>query len=223
MKARRTAREVAPHMIERGVAIGLAGLRGGVADVGDFPTRLAQGVINSAKQQARQQRCEQAAGAKHDQICFADGRQRGRVQRLLANTVGGVVQPGKDIVEIVPLDDSLVLDARVQPRDIAFIHPGQKANVKFTAYDFSIYGGLDATVENISPDTVIDEKGNAEAPEEKLQELDWHSSLSAAVVAVVPRRAGAVHRPGDPQAEHRGVAPVSRRGRRGRLTVAIRG
>ena len=86
---------------------------------------------------------------------------RGRVQRLLANTVGGVVQPGKDIVEIVPLDDSLVLDARVQPRDIAFIHPGQKANVKFTAYDFSIYGGLDATVENISPDTVIDEKGNA--------------------------------------------------------------
>lgn len=86
---------------------------------------------------------------------------RGRIQRLLANTVGGVVQPGKDIVEIVPLDDSLVLDARVQPRDIAFIHPGQKANVKFTAYDFSIYGGLDATVENISPDTVIDEKGIA--------------------------------------------------------------
>ena len=86
---------------------------------------------------------------------------RGRVQRLLANTVGGVVQPGKDIVEIVPLDDSLVLDARVQPRDIAFIHPGQKANVKFSAYDFSIYGGLDADVENISPDSVVDEKGNA--------------------------------------------------------------
>ena len=86
---------------------------------------------------------------------------RGRIQRLLANTVGGVVQPGKDIVEIVPLDDSLVLDARVQPRDIAFIHPNQKASVKFTAYDFSIYGGLDATVENISPDSVIDEKGNA--------------------------------------------------------------
>lgn len=86
---------------------------------------------------------------------------RGRVQRLLANTVGGVVQPGKDIVEIVPLDDTLVLEARVQPRDIAFIHPDQSATVKFTAYDFSIYGGLDARVENISPDTVIDEKGNA--------------------------------------------------------------
>lgn len=86
---------------------------------------------------------------------------RGRVQRLLANTVGGVVQPGKDIVEIVPLDDTLVLEAKVLPKDIAFIRPGQTANVKFTAYDFSVYGGLEAKVENISPDTVVDEKGNA--------------------------------------------------------------
>ena len=86
---------------------------------------------------------------------------RGRVQRLLANTVGGVVQPGKDIVEIVPLDDVLVLEAKVMPRDIAFIHPGQAATVKFTAYDFSIYGGMEAAVENISPDTITDEKGNA--------------------------------------------------------------
>ena len=86
---------------------------------------------------------------------------RGRVQRLLANTVGGVVQPGKDLVEIVPLDDTLVLEAKVVPKDIAFIHPGQEANVKFTAYDFSIYGGLTAKVENISPDTVVDERGNA--------------------------------------------------------------
>ncbi len=86
---------------------------------------------------------------------------RGRVQRLLANTVGGVVQPGKDIVEIVPLDDALVLEARVQPKDIAFVRPGQDAIVKFTAYDFSIFGGLEAKVENISPDTVIDEKGHA--------------------------------------------------------------
>lgn len=86
---------------------------------------------------------------------------RGRVQRLLANTVGGVVQPGKDIVEIVPLDDALVLEAKVQPRDIAFITPQQNATVKFTAYDFSIYGGMEAKVENISPDTQIDERGNA--------------------------------------------------------------
>ncbi len=86
---------------------------------------------------------------------------RGRVQRLLANTVGGVVQPGKDIVEIVPLDDALVLETKVMPRDIAFIHPEQPATVKFTAYDFAVYGGLDAKVENISPDTVVDDRGNA--------------------------------------------------------------
>jgi membrane fusion protein, adhesin transport system len=86
---------------------------------------------------------------------------RGRVQRLLANTVGGVVQPGKDIVEIVPLDDALVLEARVMPKDIAFIHPEQRAMVKLTAYDFSIYGGLEGKVENISPDTQVDERGNA--------------------------------------------------------------
>jgi membrane fusion protein, adhesin transport system len=84
---------------------------------------------------------------------------RGRVQRLLANTVGGVVQAGRDLVEIVPLDDSLVLEAKVQPKDIAYIHPGQAATVKFSAYDFSIYGGLDAVVENISPDTETDERG----------------------------------------------------------------
>ena len=86
---------------------------------------------------------------------------RGRVQRLFANTVGGVVQPGKDIVEIVPLDDQLVLEAKVAPRDIAFIRPQQAAMVKFTAYDFSVYGGLEAKVENISPDTIVDERGNA--------------------------------------------------------------
>lgn len=86
---------------------------------------------------------------------------RGRVQRLLANTVGGVVQPGKDIVEIVPADDALVLEARVAPKDIAFIRPKQAASVKFTAYDYALYGSLEATVENISPDTVIDERGNA--------------------------------------------------------------
>lgn len=86
---------------------------------------------------------------------------RGRVQRLFANTVGGVVQPGKDLVEIVPLDDTLVLEARVAPKDIAFIRPDQAATVKFTAYDFSIYGGLEAKVENISPDTVVDDRGNA--------------------------------------------------------------
>lgn len=86
---------------------------------------------------------------------------RGTVKQLFANTVGGVVQPGRDILEIVPLEDSLLLETRVLPKDIAFIRPGQEAMVKFTAYDFSVYGGLDAKVEQIGADTVTDDKGNA--------------------------------------------------------------
>jgi adhesin transport system membrane fusion protein len=85
---------------------------------------------------------------------------KGTVKRLLVNTVGGVVQPGKDIVEIVPLEDTLMLEAKVLPKDIAFLHPGQKAIVKFTAYDFAIYGGLDARLEHIGADSLTDEKGN---------------------------------------------------------------
>jgi membrane fusion protein, adhesin transport system len=85
----------------------------------------------------------------------------GTVKQLKVNTVGGVVQPGKDLIEVVPSDDALLLEAKVLPRDIAFLHPGQKALVKFTAYDFSIYGGLEATLEQIGADSVVDEKGNA--------------------------------------------------------------
>lgn len=83
---------------------------------------------------------------------------RGTVNRLLMNTVGGVIQPGMDLVEIVPLDDSLLVEARVRPADIGFIHPGQKAIVKFSAYDFGIYGGLEANVDHISADTILDEE-----------------------------------------------------------------
>jgi len=86
---------------------------------------------------------------------------RGTISRLLVTTVGGVIQPAKDLVEIVPLDDNLLLEARILPRDIAFLRPGQKAVVRFTAYDFSIYGGLEATLEHIAADTVTDDKGNA--------------------------------------------------------------
>jgi adhesin transport system membrane fusion protein len=85
----------------------------------------------------------------------------GTVKQLKVNTVGGVVQPGKDLIEVVPSDDALLLEARVLPRDIAFLRPGQKALVKFTAYDYAIYGGLEATLEHISADSVVDEKGNA--------------------------------------------------------------
>jgi adhesin transport system membrane fusion protein len=86
---------------------------------------------------------------------------KGTVNRILVNTVGGVVLPGKEVIEIVPLEDALLLEARVAPKDIGFLAAGQPALVKFTAYDFSIYGGLDAKVEHIASDTVTDDKGNA--------------------------------------------------------------
>lgn len=86
---------------------------------------------------------------------------KGTVNRLLVTTVGGVLQPGKEIAEIVPSDDTLLLEAKISPKDIAFLHPGQKARVRFTAYDFAIYGGLDAEVEHIAADTITDEDGNA--------------------------------------------------------------
>jgi adhesin transport system membrane fusion protein len=80
---------------------------------------------------------------------------------LLVTTIGEVVQPGSDIVKIVPRDDSLVLETKILPADIGFVYPGLKAKVKFTAYDFAIYGGLEGTVEKISADTIQDEEGNS--------------------------------------------------------------
>lgn len=85
---------------------------------------------------------------------------RGTVKRLFFNTIGGVVLPGREVVEIVPLDDALLLEARIRPQDIAFLRPGLPVRVKFTAYDFVIYGGLDATLEHIGADTVLDENGD---------------------------------------------------------------
>ncbi|MGH6942614.1 MAG: HlyD family type I secretion periplasmic adaptor subunit [Geminicoccaceae bacterium] len=86
---------------------------------------------------------------------------RGTIKQLLVSTVGGVIQPGQHLAEIVPLEDTLLVEARVRPADIAFLHPGQPATVKVTAYDYSIYGGLSAVLEDISADTITDEKGES--------------------------------------------------------------
>ena len=84
----------------------------------------------------------------------------GIVQKLFVNTVGGVIKPGEDLVEIVPTSEKLYLEVKIKPTDIAFIHPGAEAKVKFTAYDYAIYGGLVGKVVNISPDSITDEKDN---------------------------------------------------------------
>jgi len=98
-----------------------------------------------------------------DRVTRTDVRSpvKGIVKHIMVNTIGGVVRPGESIMEVVPVDDTLLIEAEVMPSDIAFLHPGQKAMVKVTAYDFSIYGGLQGTVENISADTIEDERGES--------------------------------------------------------------
>lgn len=84
---------------------------------------------------------------------------RGTVKQIHINTVGGVVKPGEPIMDIVPLDDTLLIEARVKPQDVAFLRPDQDVMVKISAYDFSIYGGLKGRLESISADTIEDKRG----------------------------------------------------------------
>ncbi|MBX8828588.1 HlyD family efflux transporter periplasmic adaptor subunit, partial [Ochrobactrum sp. SFR4] len=76
------------------------------------------------------------------------------VKNIEVSTIGGVVPPNGKLMEIVPVGDQLLVEARISPRDIAYIHPEQRANIKLTAYDYSIYGGLEGRVVSISPDTI---------------------------------------------------------------------
>ncbi len=97
--------------------------------------------------------------AAEDRVVRADIRSpvRGIVNDVVVTTVGGVVQPGMTLVEIVPIEDSLLVEARIRPSDVAFLQPGQPATVKLTAYDFSVHGGLEGQIERIGADTVTDE------------------------------------------------------------------
>ncbi len=91
---------------------------------------------------------------------------RGTVKNVRVNTVGGVIQPGEHILEIVPLEDQLLVEGKIRPSDVAFLRPGLPATVKITAYDYGIYGGLSGKVELISPDTLKDEeKGGSGRPD----------------------------------------------------------
>lgn len=83
---------------------------------------------------------------------------RGAVKNIRITTLGGVIGPGQDIMEIVPLEDRLMVEARIRPADVAFLHPGQRATVKLSAYDYAIYGGLQGRLEHISADTIEDDK-----------------------------------------------------------------
>jgi adhesin transport system membrane fusion protein len=100
--------------------------------------------------------------AQHDRVTRTEVRSpvRGTIKDVKVTTIGEVIKPGEDLIEIVPLEDTLLVEAKIRPADVAFLHPGQPAMVKITAYDFSIYGGLNAQIEDISADTIKDDTPN---------------------------------------------------------------
>ncbi len=110
--------------------------------------------LNTAKAEA--DRIAESMRATKDKVTRTLVRSpvKGTVKQIKVNTVGGVIQPGMDLIEVVPFEDELLIQAEIRPSDIAFLRPSQKAVVKLTAYDFAIYGGLDATLEHISADTI---------------------------------------------------------------------
>ena len=126
-----------------------------------------QEFINKAKKELNEVTAE-LSRLETQQIEFSDKVRRtmvkspvdGIIQKLYVNTVGGVIKPGADLVEVVPTDERLYLEIKIKPSDIAFIHPGAEAKVKVSAYDYAIHGGLIGKVVNISPDTITDKKEN---------------------------------------------------------------
>jgi adhesin transport system membrane fusion protein len=89
---------------------------------------------------------------------------KGRVNDILITTRGGVIQPGEPIMEVTPIDEQLLVEAKVKPRDVAFLVPGMPARVKITAYDYTVYGDISGTLEQISPDTIEEETIRGKEP-----------------------------------------------------------
>jgi len=118
---------------------------------------IAKEAFNETK--AEMKRIHRSNIAREDKVKRTDVRSPvdGTINQLLINTVGGVLKPGMDIIEIVPNQDNLLVEAKIRPADIAFLYPGQKAIVKFSAYDFAIYGSLDGVLTHISAGTIVDE------------------------------------------------------------------
>ncbi|WP_211830619.1 HlyD family type I secretion periplasmic adaptor subunit [Kistimonas asteriae] len=116
---------------------------------------------------------------------------KGVVKQILVNTEGGVVQPGMTMMELIPVDDTLEVEVKIRPRDIAFLHPGQKATIRFTAYDFTVHGGIDGVLTHLSADTIIDENtehyylARIKTDQNALGNADNSKPLIAGMVATV--------------------------------------
>ena len=123
--------------------------------------------LNTAKKELNEVTAE-ISRLQTQQIALSDEVKRtvvtspvdGIVQKLYVNTIGGVIKPGADLVEIVPTNEKLYLEVKIKPSDIAFLHPGAEAKVKVSAYDYAIHGGLIGNIVNISPDTITDKEEN---------------------------------------------------------------
>nr|WP_321266131.1 HlyD family type I secretion periplasmic adaptor subunit [uncultured Sulfurimonas sp.] len=147
--------------------LSLPRLASAITEYREKRTESQQLFINNAKKELNEVTAE-LSRLKTQQVAFSDQVERtmvkspvdGIVQKLFINTVGGVIQPGADLVEIVPTNEKLFLEVKIKPSDIAFLHPGAEAKVKVSAYDYAIHGGLIGKVVNISPDTITDNKEN---------------------------------------------------------------
>lgn len=126
-------------------------------------TAIAQAQMELAAKTAEMNTVKQMLGALEDRKDRTDIKSpvKGIVKDFKVNTVGGVVRPGDPILEVVPIGDELLVEAKIKPQDIARLSPGMPAMVKFTAYDFAIYGGLKGEVTDISADTIKNEKGES--------------------------------------------------------------
>ena len=118
----------------------------------------AQAELNRSR--VRLEVLEEALAAVADRVVRTEVRAPvyGTVKQIMVNTIGGVITPGMNLVEIVPLEENLLVEASIRPADIAFLHPGQDAKVKITAYDFATYGALEGTLERISADAIVDDQ-----------------------------------------------------------------
>jgi len=148
-------------------SLSLPRLKSAIEEYRQKRAEAKQLLINKAKRELNEVTAE-ISRLQTQQIAFSDQVSRtmvkspvdGIVQKLFVHTVGGVIKPGADLVEIVPTNKKLFLEIKIKPSDIAFIHPGAEAKVKISAYDYAIHGGLIGKVVNISPDTITDKKEN---------------------------------------------------------------
>jgi len=150
-------RQVAPKVDQLRLEREVNELKGKLHDLQEEFQRAAMEALNDTR--AKLQVVDEIVRGREDRVNRAIVRSpvNGTINKIHIKTVGGVIQPGEPIMDIVPIDGQLLVEAKIRPSDIAFLRPGQESTIKFTAYDFSMFGGLKGVVEHISADTIRDE------------------------------------------------------------------